>query len=372
MTLYPVTVPKWGLAMEEATLANWLVPEGTIVAPGDEIAEVETSKIANVLEAPVKGVLRRHVAVAGEVKALGALLAVIADAEENDAAIDAFVADHEAGFVQDEQPDGAARQAETVIVDDHPFRFLRIAREGEAQLRPVVLIHGFGGDHLNWMFNQAALAAHRPVYAIDLPGHGGTSKDVGDGSLDALAARVSAWMAQQGRGAVHVVGHSMGAAVAATIALNEPEKVRSLTAICGAGFGGTLNTEYIEGYIDAQRRKDLKPVVELLFANPGLVTREMLDDLIAAKRIDGAAQALRMIAHNALGRASLMNIATRLSEIRSPMFKVCGAQDKILPIAADSATAGDTLVIERAGHMPHLEAAEIVNSRIAGFLEQSD
>ena len=48
---------------------------------------------------------------------------------------------------------------------------------------PIVFVHGFGGDLNNWLFNQEALAERHTTYAIDLPGHGGSSKDVGAGDL---------------------------------------------------------------------------------------------------------------------------------------------------------------------------------------------
>ena len=64
------------------------------------------------------------------------------------------------------------------------------------------------------MFNQAALAEDRPVYAIDLPGHGGSSKDVGDGSRATLAAAVLDFMDAVGIASAHLVGHSLGGAIA--------------------------------------------------------------------------------------------------------------------------------------------------------------
>ena len=46
-----ILMPKWGLSMKEGTLAAWHVEEGAEIAPGDEIMDVETDKIANVVEA---------------------------------------------------------------------------------------------------------------------------------------------------------------------------------------------------------------------------------------------------------------------------------------------------------------------------------
>jgi len=56
-----ITMPKWGLAMDEGMVAAWQVEEGAEVAAGDEIVEIETTKITNVFESPAAGVLRRRV-----------------------------------------------------------------------------------------------------------------------------------------------------------------------------------------------------------------------------------------------------------------------------------------------------------------------
>ncbi len=54
-----VILPKWGLTMEEGTLVSWLKQEGDRVEEGEVIAEIETEKITNELEAPVSGVISK-------------------------------------------------------------------------------------------------------------------------------------------------------------------------------------------------------------------------------------------------------------------------------------------------------------------------
>lgn len=54
-----VILPKWGLTMEEGTLLSWLKKEGDRVEAGEIIAQVETEKITNDLEAPVSGVISK-------------------------------------------------------------------------------------------------------------------------------------------------------------------------------------------------------------------------------------------------------------------------------------------------------------------------
>jgi len=86
-------VPKWGLSMEEGTIAAWLIAEGESFSEGQEICEIETSKIANVMEAPFAGQLRRIIAQVGETLPVQATIAVAAPSSVDDAAIDAFLAE---------------------------------------------------------------------------------------------------------------------------------------------------------------------------------------------------------------------------------------------------------------------------------------
>ena len=57
----PIVMPKWGLSMKEGKVTSWLAEEGTRIDVGKEILEVETDKIAGVVEAADSGVLRRRV-----------------------------------------------------------------------------------------------------------------------------------------------------------------------------------------------------------------------------------------------------------------------------------------------------------------------
>ena len=78
-SIKPITMPKWGLAMEEGALARWAVEEGAEIAAGQEIMDIETTKIANVFESPVAGVLRKKVVAEGETVPVGALLGVVSE-----------------------------------------------------------------------------------------------------------------------------------------------------------------------------------------------------------------------------------------------------------------------------------------------------
>jgi pyruvate/2-oxoglutarate dehydrogenase complex dihydrolipoamide acyltransferase (E2) component len=53
----PISIPKLGVSMTEATLVEWLVRDGDTVGPGDVLYRLETDKVENDIEAPVGGVV---------------------------------------------------------------------------------------------------------------------------------------------------------------------------------------------------------------------------------------------------------------------------------------------------------------------------
>ena len=145
-----------------------------------------------------------------------------------------------------------AQTLETAEVDGFRIRYLRRGEGAES----TILIHGFGGDLNTWMFNHEALASGNSVYALDLPGHGSSSKQVGDGSLEGLAKVLEGFIDSIGAEKVHLAGHSMGGAVAAIFAVNHPERCLSLTLIASAGLGPEIDGEYIRGFVSATRRNE--------------------------------------------------------------------------------------------------------------------
>lgn len=358
-------MPKWGLTMTEGTVVRWLVEEGAELESGDEVVEVESEKINNAVESPASGVLRRRVAGEGDVVPVGGLLGVIADPSVPDGEIDAFVEEFQATFVPEEAEAAAGPEPEKTEVGGRSIQYLAMG-EGDP---PLVLVHGFGGDINIFAFNQEALSSDRAVYALDLPGHGGSSKDVGAGDLDFFAGVLGGFLDAAGIERAHLVGHSMGGAVAGSFALAHPGRVASLVLIASAGLGEEINARYIEGFIAANRRKEMRNVLQLLFADPELVTRDLVNDVLAYKRLDGVEEALRTVAGRLFPGGRQARVLD-LSGLEVPILGIWGSEDRIIPAAhaGNLPPGARSEVIEGKGHMVHMEAAGEVNRIIAGFV----
>lgn len=357
----PITMPKWGLSMKEGTLTAWHVEEGQSIAPGQEIMDVETEKIANAVEAADGGLLRRRIGQVGQIYPVRALLGVLAASDVSDAEIDAYVAAFEVPAAGDEEEDQgpAYRYAET------PSGSLRYAeRDGDGD--PIIFIHGFGGDLNNWLFNIDAVTGSGPAYALDLPGHGGSTKAIANPGLEGLADAVEQFLIALGLKNANLVGHSMGGAVAASVALRGKGIVRSLTLISPAGLGPEINSAYIDGFVAAELRRDLKPVLQKLFANADLVSRSMVEDLLKVKRLDGVPDALKALSAALFkgGRQTTI-LAADLANASLPIQIIWGAKDAIIPVAHAHSVAGARVeIIDEAGHMAQMEAAGRVNDLI--------
>lgn len=361
VSLRALTMPRWGMTMTEGTLAGWLVGEGAEVHAETEVCEIETTKIANVLEAGGAGVLRRQVAREGETLPVGALLGVIAPADLPEAEIDAFVA---AMAVKESRAE--AEEAPGPVPVGTEGRRLMVLSMGAGEAAPAVLLHGFGGGPDAWGFVQPDLATDRPVHAVALPGHGGSDTDVGAGDLAALSAAVAVAIDALGLRDAHIVGHSLGGAVAVRLAADRPDLARSLALIAPAGFGDAVGP-YVADILAADRRKTVKAALEQLLADPALVSRAMVEDVLRAMRMDGAAEALKRIADAVFpGGRQAIDLRDAYAALHLPKLLLWGADDRVLP-AAQGEASGAT-VLPGTGHLPQLErAADVVRALRAHF-----
>ena len=366
--IIPILMPKWGLTMEEGQVNEWLVKEGAEISVGDEIIEVETDKISGVVEATDAGLLRRCLAENATIYPVKSLLGVLADSSVLDAEIETFI---EAYEIHDSGEDDTEESIPQYLFTEVDGLRVRYADRGSGD-SVVLLLHGFGGDLDNWLFNLDALADKHRVLALDLPGHGESGKTIPEPSISGLAKFVGKFLEVVGVPSAHIVGHSMGGAIAMQMVTECPESVKSLGLICSSGLGPEINSDYLQGFVETESRRELKPVLQQLFADESLVNRQLVDDVLKYKRLDGVDDVLRTLSAMLLSATQTI-LSDKVVASGKPTLVIWGEQDSIIPVAHArnfSASGGSSVEVEifdTAGHMVQMEKANDVNRRLLNF-----
>ena len=187
------------------------------------------------------------------------------------------------------------------------------------------------------------------------------------GDLDELSETVLALLDRLDIPRAHLAGHSMGGAVSLNLARLAPQRVASLTLVASAGLGDAINGQYLQGFVAASNRNALKPQMVQLFADPGLVTRQLLEDMLKFKRLEGVDLALQQLgAAIAEGDRQRHDLRSVLGQ--HPALVIWGAEDAIIPAAHAEGVEAEVLVVPGVGHMVQMEAAEQVNQKVLEFL----
>jgi pimeloyl-ACP methyl ester carboxylesterase len=234
----------------------------------------------------------------------------------------------------------------------------------EGQRPPVVLIHGAGGTNLYWPSEIRRLLGYR-VFAPDLPGHG---KSTGRGmqSIKAYSRVILDWLGVVGVHRAVFVGHSMGSAIALSLALDNAERVLGLGLI-GAGARLRVAPELLENAASpATFYSAVDTLVDWSFCSQ---TPEQLTEL-AAQRM---AETRPSVLHGDFLACDAFDEMGRIGEIKQPTAVICGADDRMTParyaqFLADNIPNAILKMIPNAGHMVMLEKPQATASALSEFL----
>jgi pimeloyl-ACP methyl ester carboxylesterase len=235
---------------------------------------------------------------------------------------------------------------------------------GNSAQAPVVLIHGAGGSHLSWPVEMRRLSGQR-VISIDLPGHG-KSGGVAQQFIPGYADQIHDLLARLGLPESVLVGHSLGGAVALTIALKYPRQVAGLGLIATGAYLGVDNGLLQELSNPVTASCGLRKLEELSFSpssSPALVNQVMrgLKDLRPSLLLaDWLA-------------CSNFDLRELVGQIHAPAWVACGTDDRITPLAyahflANSLLAAELQVFPQAGHMLVQEQSRAVADGLRQFL----
>lgn len=417
-----VILPKVDMDMTHGTLAVWHVAEGDLVMQGAALFDIETDKAAMEVEAPVTGRLRQVSAKPGDRVAVGAVIGwIYADGEAlavvpevvvasaapaaptqaaaptpavhaaeassdtqratpaaRKAARDAGVALAEVpgtgplGRIQrDDVAAVLARQTAPVpsqgwVATSGPLVVTRRAGTGA----PLMLLHGFTADSQSWAPLEKALGPDRPLIRIDLPGHGKSPQRAVRNFAD-LARMITETFDEATRdsGDIHLIGHSLGAALALALADTRGRRIASLTLIAPAGLGPEIDAAALNGITRASRAESLGPWLRRLTATPDAIS----DDYVRAamrSRADPALRACQADMADALfpDGVQAFDLRPALSRLDLPTQILWGRRDHILPYAQAIAVEGEFALhlLAGAGHIPQIECPD----RIAKIIQR--
>ncbi|MEU2064248.1 alpha/beta hydrolase [Streptomyces sp. NPDC013455] len=270
------------------------------------------------------------------------------------------------------------------------------AREG---LPPALYVHGLGGSSQNWSSLMAELDGAVDSEAVDLPGFGDSPPpDDGDYSVTGHARAVIRYLDAAGRGPVHLLGNSLGGAVATRVAAVRPDLVRTLTLVSPAlpelrvqrsavptgllGVPGVaaLFTRLTREWTAEQR---VRGVMALCYGDPAKVSpeafRHAVEELERRQQLpyfwDAMARSARGIvnAYTLGGQHGLWRQAER---VLAPTLLVYGGRDQLVGFrmarkAASAFRDSRLLTLPDAGHVAMMEYPDVVAGAFRELLAQS-
>jgi pimeloyl-ACP methyl ester carboxylesterase len=277
-------------------------------------------------------------------------------------------------------PIASASTASDISVGGRRVRY-RVSGAGPS----VVMLHGIGRSLEDWSDQHELLQDRFRVYSVDLAGFGGSEPLTQPSTLPALASFVEGFLdAADVADPVHLVGNSLGGAVAMQVAVQAPHRVASLVLVDSAGFGRevalTLRLLAIRPLAPLLLRPSqlgARQVERSLFHDPALATDARIDN---AYRLAQRPHAARVLLESARGLGTLRGVRPEwrqrlleaVAELEIPILVVWGSNDRILPAkhlhaAAARLPQAQTHLFEDTGHMPQIERASAFRDLVTDF-----
>ncbi|WP_310621818.1 alpha/beta fold hydrolase [Flexibacterium corallicola] len=244
---------------------------------------------------------------------------------------------------------------------------LPYSKAGNGKKAPAIFIHGFGSDATSWRPLQTTLEAKRETIAFDLPGHGRALNWPEIGSPGSAAKSVASSLKALNLHRVHLVGHSMGGAIACLIAMRSPEIVASLTLIGPGGFGEEINGAVLQQYAASKTAEAQDEVLHHFFGKGHKIPWKISAHLANERARKGAIEALEKV-HGAFLKAEGQGVLPieKLGDMSFPIKLLWGTDDQILPYSQTKAIPANIALhsFKGAGHMLQYEHPRQVASLI--------
>jgi len=268
-----------------------------------------------------------------------------------------------------------------VLVDGRRARY-RVDGDGP----PVLLLHGIGRSLEDWTEQHELLRDSFRVYSVDLAGSGYSAPLPGRHDIPGLAGFVEGFLDALGvTKPVHLVGNSLGGAVAMRLTVRAPQRVTDLVLVDSAGLGPDvalglrlLTVPLLGRAMTRARRTTARTTERLIFHDPAFVTPERIRHALDLAAEPHAARVYIDTARSGIGvfagqRAQWRDeLLTELARLDVPVLAVWGEHDRVLPAAhLETVRArlpgARTRLVPGAGHMPQVEWAEQFSACVREF-----
>jgi pimeloyl-ACP methyl ester carboxylesterase len=266
-----------------------------------------------------------------------------------------------------------------------PVHYIDFGGEGS----PLLMVHGLGGNALNWMAVGPGLAKHHHALALDLAGFGQTPLFKRSAGVGANAELVRGFIDQVFDEPVTLIGNSMGGYISVLVAADYPDKVSRLVLVDPAvpgvhvrrpepamlGVAAALSVPGLAEILLDRRARMLGPeglvkeTLAAVCADPSRVTEDVIEAhvRITRERADLGRQNYRALlqATRSIGlRMADPRFWVRARSVKAPTLVIHGELDHVIPLAAARELVqrlpGWTLeVLDGVGHVPMMETPEL-------------
>ncbi|WP_182347175.1 alpha/beta fold hydrolase [Tomitella gaofuii] len=256
---------------------------------------------------------------------------------------------------------------------------------------PLLLLHGSGPGVSGWQNYRGVvgeLAEHFRCLILEFPGYG--ISDTGEGHPMQMAVEsVGRFLDGMGLGAVDVIGNSMGGIVGATVAVDEPQRIRRLVTIGGVGKPLTSHSpsegiKLLMQFTADPTRERLIAWLHSMVYDPATVTEALIEErwklavepetLEAARRMyTPEAFAAAAAAAKAAG---IVPLWARFGDIQAPTLITWGRDDRVSPVDMALLPMRDIPnaelhVLPNCGHWTMIEARDQWLSAVLAFLTRA-
>jgi pimeloyl-ACP methyl ester carboxylesterase len=238
---------------------------------------------------------------------------------------------------------------------------------------PVVFIHGFGAEISAWRQIAMAISLPNTLLAIDLPGHGASSEVAG--GFQAMVEAVADTLRSAGH-EFHLVGHSLGAAVATALTGERGLKIKSLTLFAPAGLGPSIDASFVAGYLGTKSEAALGVQMRRLVNDPAKLPASIVKATQAAREANPiVVQQARVAAALFEGSTQLFSVQRELGSFAGPVRVVLGQNDSVIPSSETERTIPAHAALHRianTGHLPFLEEQSLSARLIAEAVRSAE